>query len=193
MKIDCAAITLYDDGGPVALAVRLMLAALSAPVNVIATSQAPAGFEQTNPAGVLPMLLARPDTVIYGPGVIVDYLSERYYDPELLPGDAGQRAVIRMHLQRINQFFVPALLRSRGRTPEALAAKKDLWEALAELTPLVEQVGPFILGGKMSVLDCFIGAVLYMAEAQHGLPKDLKPLQRYLGRLMLEPKLQSAF
>lgn len=177
------AITLYDDNSINSQAIRWMIAELGLHIRNVSVQDVPESLRSINPAGILPMLAVQHHCTLYDAMVIVDYLAERYPEPLLLPSDIAQRALIRLTLLRFQQFFLPAYQCACGDTSKALRARADLFTALRELAPACN-AGRFLLGAEMSAMDFFYGVLIYQMVKRFGLPKDLKPLQHYLGRLL---------
>lgn len=184
------AITLYDDNGINSQAIRWMIAELGLSIRNVSVLEVPEPMRAINPAGILPMLAVQHHCTLYDAIVIVDYLAERYPEPLLLPADIAQRALIRLTLLRFQQFFLPAYQCACGDGRNAIRARRDLFAALRELSPACN-AGRFLLGAEMSAMDFFYGVLIYQMVRRWGLPKELKPLQNYLGRLLEMTRLRA--
>ena len=82
--------------------VRIVLAAKGLSVRLIECDPArpPEDLIDLNPFQSLPTLTDR-DLVVYGPGIICEYIDERFPAPALMPGDPAGRAQARIAAQRI--------------------------------------------------------------------------------------------
>lgn len=184
------AITLYDDNSVNSQAIRWMMAELGLRIREVPVQNFPESLRAINPAGILPMLSVQHHCTLYDAMVIVDYLAERYPEPLLLPSDIAQRALIRLTLLRFQQFFLPAYECACGEGLKASRARSDLFTAMRELAPACN-AGQYLLGAEMSAMDFFYGVLIFQMVQRFGLPKDLKPLQNYLGRLLKMTKLRT--
>lgn len=184
------AITLYDDNSINSQAIRWMIAELGLHIRKVTVQGVPESLRPINPAGTLPMLAVQHHCTLYDAMVIVDYLAERYPEPLLLPSDIAQRALIRLTLLRFQQLFLPAYQCACGEGKSAVKARADLFAALRELAPACSS-GRFLLGAEMSAMDFFYGVLIYQMVKRWGLPKELRPLQHYLGRLLELTKMRA--
>ena len=87
------------------------------------------------PTPALPTMVDR-DLVLYDPGVICEYIDERYPHPPLMPVDPLSRARLRLAVVRIEQEWLPLIetIKAGGRTAEP--ARRHLNEALLAAVPL---------------------------------------------------------
>lgn len=97
-------LTLYDaDRCPYCARVRIVLAEKDVPYEVVSIdlTSRPAWLYEKNPLGKVPVLeegaFCLPESV-----VIMEYLEERYPDPALLPADPGERALVRLVVERFD-------------------------------------------------------------------------------------------
>ena len=148
-----------------ALALRLVLAEKSVPVVLcdIARVPVPQPLSSLCPSGAR-LVLADRSLVLYDPGVIFEYIEERYPAPPLLPQSAVDRARIRLYLYRLRadlvgcaQAMSKGSARSRERDSQLLAAH------LEALAPLVAQ-NPYFLSREFTVADCLFWAVLWRVD-----------------------------
>lgn len=95
-----------------AIKVRLVLAEKGLdwePVNLNlrAGEQHRPEYLKLNPNGVVPTLI-HDDFVLIESSVIMQYLDEVYLEPRLQPGDAKDRALMRLWMKRVDEYLHPA-------------------------------------------------------------------------------------
>src|SRR5438067_5873497 len=100
-------ITLYDAPRcPYCARVRIVLAEKGVEYESVEIDLAdrPAWLYEKNPSGKVPVLeedgFVLPESV-----VIMEYLEERYPDPPLLPADPGDRALVRLWIERFDDLL----------------------------------------------------------------------------------------
>jgi RNA polymerase-associated protein len=188
---ECSNIELLDDGGINSHAIRAVLAEKGLSYHRTPVSEVPVAYRDINPLGELPMISVRHDIRLFDPLLICDYLNDRYPEPAIYPSVAGEKAAVKLMLWRLQRFFLPAIeCVERGGRPAA-EAKRELLAALIELASMCPARG-FLLSAHISVLDCFVGAMLHRLH-KIGFKmgnKELKPLQLYLARLYDRPQFE---
>src|SRR5712691_12030880 len=114
-------LTLYDaDRCPYCARVRIVLAEKNVEYEtvVIDLSDRPAWLYEKNPLGKVPVLeedgFALPESA-----VIMEYLEERYPEPPLLPADPGDRAIVRLQIERFDTALGDAYYAFRRGEDEA--------------------------------------------------------------------------
>ena len=98
-------LTLYDaDRCPYCARVRIVLAEKDVEyetVTIDLAAERPAWLYEKNPLGKVPVLeedaFVLPESVCIG-----EYLDERYPDPPLMPADPGDRAIVRLMVERFD-------------------------------------------------------------------------------------------
>src|SRR5512145_3042149 len=131
--------TLYYRGDdPHSHVVRIVLAAKGLERRLVECDPArpPEDLIDLNPFPSVPTLVDR-DLVVYGAGIISEYLDERFPVPALLPGDPAGRAQARVALHRIEQDWyalLPGL--EGGERREQLRARRLMLEAVLAAEPL---------------------------------------------------------
>src|SRR6185312_5587424 len=118
--------------------IRLVLAEKGINVDVVevAPGEIPEDLLHLNPYGTLPMIVDR-DLVLYEPGIIIEYLDERFPHPSLMPVYPVARAKSRQMMYRIERDWYTLLHQiENGTDQQAKVARKQLLESLVSLAPL---------------------------------------------------------
>jgi RNA polymerase-associated protein len=187
--------TLFSRGDdPHCHRVRIVLAAKALEARVVECDPArpPEDLIDLNPFQSVPTLVDR-DLVIYGPGIICEYLDERFPAPALLPGDPAGRAQARVAAQRIEQDWyalVPAL--HGGERREELRARRLLLETVLASEPLF-RVKPWFLADQFSALDAAIAPILWrLPQWQVVLPEGTASIERYCRKVFAHPAFRAS-
>jgi RNA polymerase-associated protein len=139
-------------------------------------------LQEINPYGDTPTLQDR-DLVLYQPGVVCDYVDERYPHPPLMPVDPLSRARVRLACVRIERDWLPEVeaIQAGGRGVES--ARKRLREHLMAALPLFK-ASRFFLNSEISLADCLVAPVIWrLPSLGLSLPKEAKPVVDYGERL----------
>ncbi|SFB55174.1 glutathione S-transferase N-terminal domain-containing protein [Azotobacter beijerinckii] len=149
---------------------------------------------EINPYGTLPTLIDR-DLLLYEPGVIMEYLEERYPHPPLLPVYPVARANSRLLMYRIqSDWCVPADRILDRRTEETVCnqLRKELRESLLGVSPLFAEK-PFFLSEEPSLVDCCLLPILWRLPLLGiELPRNAKPLLEYMERQFARQAFQAS-
>lgn len=187
--------TLYSRGDdPHCHRVRIVLAAkgLQARIVEVDPARPPEDLIDLNPFQSLPTLVDR-DLVVYGAGIVGEYLDERFPVPALLPGDPAGRAQARVALHRIEQDWyalVPAL--EGGDKREEARARRLMLEAVLAAEPIF-RVKPWFLSDHFSLLDAAVGPILWRLPGWHvAVPAAAGPLERYAQRVFAHPAFRAS-
>ena len=187
--------TLFSrDGDPHCHRVRIVLAAKGLAVRVVECdpSRPPEDLIDLNPFQSIPTLVDR-DLVIYGPGVICEYVDERFPAPALMPGDPAGRAQAGIAANRIEEDWyslVPAL--GGGERRDELRARRRLLEPVLASEPAF-RVKPWFLSDQFSMLDAAIGPILWRMRHWHvELPEGTGAVERYCRRLFAHPAFRAS-
>lgn len=185
--------TLYSRGDdPHSHRVRIVLAAkgLEARIIEVDPSRPPEDLIDLNPFQALPTLVDR-DLVVYGPGIVAEYLDERFPAPAMAPGDPAGRAQARVALQRIEQDWyglVPSL--EGGDKRDETRARRLMLEAVLAAEPLF-RLKPWFLSDHFSLLDAAVAPILWrLARWRIALPAGATPIDRYCQRVFAHPALR---
>ena len=144
--------------------VRFVLAEKGLDVRIVETDPArpPEDLIDLNPYQTVPTLVDR-DLVVYEPGIIAEYLDERFPPPSLASTDPAARAQTRVALRRIEQdwYAVADTLEpsAGGDRRERDRARKMLAESILASEPLF-RLRPWFLSDQFSQLDAAVLQIL---------------------------------
>jgi stringent starvation protein A len=144
-------ITLYDAPRcPYCARVRIVLAEKNVPhetVTIDLTDRPAWLVERNPPQGRVPVL--EEDGWVLPESVAIDeYLEERYPDPALLPADPGERAAVRVLVERFDDLGKPYYALRRGEE----GAEARVSDALAGLDAFLATM-PFLSGRAYGLAD----------------------------------------
>ncbi len=164
--------------------VRMVLAAKGVSYDrlVVEGGKPPREMVELNPYGSLPTMVDR-DLVLYDPGVICEYIDERYPHPPLMPVDPLSRARLRLAVVRIEQEWLPLIetIEAGGRSADP--ARRYLGEALLAAVPLFK-AATFFLGNEVSLADCMVAPIVWrLPSLGVNLPRKAKPITDYGERI----------
>lgn len=151
-----------------------------------------AEYKAIVPAGTIPAIV-HGDLVLSESETINEYLEEAFEGPVLLPGDARQRARLRMLARFHDNRLEPPIRALFGhmapatRDPGVIAARvKEIRTRLQDLAGMATPA-PFLGGPTLTLADCPYPATLMLAEKMLavlgeplGLPEALLPWRRML-------------
>jgi RNA polymerase-associated protein len=182
--------TLFSRGDdPFSHRVRIVVAVKSLEVRVVEVDPArpPEDLIDLNPYQAVPTLVDR-DLVIYGAGIICEYLDERFPAPSLMPVDPGARAQARVALHRIEQDWyslVPAL--ESGERRDQQRPRRALQESMLAAEALF-RVRPWFLSDHFSQLDAAVAPILWrLPHWAVDLPEAAHATERYSKRVFAHP------
>ncbi len=164
--------------------VRYVLAEKGVSVEIIDVDPAncPVKLTEVNPYASVPTLVDR-DLALYEPGVISEYLEERYPHPPLLPAYPVARANTRLLVHRIQRDWCSLVDRiTDRRTSEAdrALARKELRESLTGVSPVFGEK-PFFMSDEITLVDCCLLPILWrLPRLGIELPRAAKPLLDYM-------------
>lgn len=176
--------------------VRIVLAekGVEAEIIEVLPGQLPVQLAEVNPYASLPTLVDR-DLALYEPGVVMEYLDERYPHPPLLPVYPVARGNSRLLMHRIQRDWCTLVDRVLdARTPDAARAqaRKELRESLTGVAALFGGQ-PFFLSEEFSMVDCCLLPILWRLPLLGiELPRQAKPLLDYMERLFARPAFQAS-
>jgi RNA polymerase-associated protein len=187
--------TLYSRGDdPHCQRVRIVLAAkgLEARIVEIDPARPPEDLIDLNPFQSVPTLVDR-DLVVYGAGIITEYLDERFPAPALLPGDPAGRAQARVALHRIEQdWYALVPLLEGGEKRDETRARRLMLEAVLAAEPLF-RLKPWFLSDHFSLLDAAVAPVLWrFPRWRVTVPAGSAPIERYCQRLFAHPAFRAS-
>lgn len=169
--------------------VRVVLAEKGITVEVVDIDRRdyPAELAEINPYCSLPALVDR-ELVLYEPGIIMEYLDERFPHPPLMPVYPVARAQCRQMMYRIERDWGARveLIENPNSPPAAVAtARRDLADELAAVAPVFGDK-PFFMSEEFSLVDCCLSAMLWrLPTLGVALPntRQTRPLHDYMGRM----------
>lgn len=187
--------TLFSRGeDPHCHRVRIVLAAKGLEVRVVETdpTRPPEDLVDLNPYQSLPTLVDR-DLVVYGSGIICEYLEERFPAPALFPGEPAGRAQARIVAQRIEQDWyalVPALEGDERR--EGQRARRLLLETVVAAESLLRRK-PWFLSDHFSLLDAAVAPILWrLPRWRVAIPASAPTVARYAERLLVHAAVRAS-
>ncbi len=175
--------------------VRIVLAEKALDARIVETDPArpPEDLIDLNPYQTVPTLVDR-ELVVYEPGIICEYLDERFPHPSLASTDPAARAQARVVLRRIEQdwYAVADALEPGAGTDrrERERARKMLAESILASEPLF-RLRPWCLSEQFSQLDAAVAPVLWrlprwdidVASLAAGAPA----IERYAAKAFARP------
>ena len=187
--------TLYSRGDdPHCHRVRIVLAAkgLEARIVEIDPARPPEDLIDLNPLQSVPTLVDR-DLVVYGAGIISEYLDERFPVPALLPGDPAGRAQARVALHRIEQdWYALVPLLEGGEKRDETRARRLMLEAVLAAEPLF-RIKSWFLSDHFSLLDAAVAPVLWrLPRWRVAVPAGTAPIERYCQRVFAHPAFRAS-
>ncbi len=162
-------------------------------IEYVSPDDDPDKLGQHNPYGETPTLIDR-DVALYGMGVIVEYLDERFPHPPLMPVDPIMRAKTRLTVWRLTRDWLKPIY-ALGEIPALdppSALKKDLHDGLISLSPMFADK-PFFLGADYTLIDAYLAPLLWRIPAMGvTLPKQAAPLIKYGESLFKRPAFRES-
>ena len=146
-----------------------------------------------NPYQTVPTLVDR-EPVVYDPGIICEYLDERFPHPPLTPLDPGARAQSRVALRRIEQdWYAVADVLEGGAGADRRdreRARKMLTESVLAAEPLFK-VRPWFLSDQFSQLDAAVAPIIWRLPQWdidlQSLGTAVPEIERYASRVFARP------
>ncbi len=142
----------------------------------------PVRLTEVNPYASVPTLVDR-DLALYEPGVIMEYLEERYPHPPLLPVYPVARANTRLLAHRVQRDWcalVDRILDRRTTEAVRVQARKELRESLTGVSPVLAEK-PYFMSEEFSLVDCCLLPILWrLPKLGIELPRAAKPLLDYM-------------
>jgi stringent starvation protein A len=175
--------------------VRVVLAEKGLEVRIVETDPArpPEDLIDLNPYQSVPTLVDR-DLVVYEPGIIGEYLDERFPHPSLGSSDPAARAQARVAMRRIEQdwYAVADALEPGAGTDrrERDRARKILTESILAAEP-VFRVKPWFLSDQFSQVDAAVAPILWRLPRwdidEAALFASAPSIERYAAKLFVRP------
>jgi RNA polymerase-associated protein len=192
-----SSMTFFSDGADhYCHRVRIVLAekGVAVEINDVDLENMPEDLATLNPYNTVPTLLDR-ELVLYEPGIMMEYLDERFPHPPLLPVYPVARAESRLWLYRIQRDWCTlADIILAAKDPEAVAAaRKELRESLISTSPIFSEK-PYFMNDEYSIVDCVTAPLLWRLPVMGiDLPeKQCKDLFEYMERLFERESFQAS-
>ena len=193
-----SSMTFFSDAGDqYSHRVRIVLAEKGVAVDVIdcQEDELPEDVAALNPYNSLPTLLDR-ELVLFEPGVMMEYLDERFPHPPLLPVYPVARAESRLYIYRIQRDwsrYADTILNNSGTDAEIEEARKELRDSLVAISPIFAEK-PYFMSEEFSLVDCCIAPILWRLPAMGiEIPEaQCKPLVKYMERLFNRESFQES-
>ncbi|HLR16797.1 MAG TPA: stringent starvation protein SspA [Alcanivoracaceae bacterium] len=177
--------------------VRIVLAEKGVAVDIIDVEQGnePEDLASLNPYNEVPTLVDR-ELTLYEPGVIMEYLDERFPHPPLLPVYPVTRGQCRLYIHRIERDWcahVDAIVAGKEKAAELNKHRKALRDGLITIAPIFEEM-PYFMSEDFTLVDCALAPILWrLPELGIELPaKQAKPLLEYAERLFQRDSFQAS-
>jgi len=176
--------------------VRLVLAEKGVSVDIVDVDagRCPVKLAEVNPYASVPTLVDR-DLALYEPGVILEYLEERYPHPPLLPVYPVARANTRLLVHRIQRDWcslADRILDQRVAEAQRAQARKELRESLIGVSPIFSEK-PYFMSDEISLVDCCLLPILWrLPRLGIELPRAAKPLLDYMERNFAREAFQAS-
>jgi RNA polymerase-associated protein len=193
-----SSMTFFSDGDDhYSHRVRIVLAEKGVAVDIVdcKIDDMPEDVAGLNPYNTLPTLLDR-DLVLYEPGVMMEYLDERFPHPPLLPVYPVARADSRLYIYRIQRDwcgYADTILTGTADPEQIEYCRKELRDSLVSISPIFTEK-PYFMSDEFTLVDCCIAPLLWrlpvmgieLPEAQCG------PLLSYMKRIFEREAFQTS-
>ena len=174
-------LTLLSDNSHYSHAVRFAIAEKGIKVKVVELDpdNLPDAVKNITPYGDLPVWVDR-GLSLYEPGVILEYLDERYPSPPLLPGQPIQQAYVRMWLFRFKREWYECVgLLCAGNGTEN--TRRELKESIESIAPIFEE-RRYFMSDELTLSDICLATILWRLNSM-GILINSSPLSSYMNRI----------
>lgn len=175
--------------------VRIVLAEKGVTVDIVDVEEGnhPEDLTSLNPYNEVPTLVDR-ELTLYEPGVITEYLDERFPHPPLLPVYPVDRGKSRLFIHRIERDWcvhVDAIMAGKEKAADLNKRRKSLRDSLLTIAPIFEEYA-FFMSDDFSLVDCALAPILWRLPVLGiDLPaKQAQPLLDYAERLFARESFQ---
>ena len=182
---------------PYSHAVRIVLAEKAVGVDILVVDDGESSlnnedFLDINPEGNVPTLVDR-DLILTEPGVIMEYLDERFPHPPLLPVYPVSRAKSRLTICRLRRdWYQWAEQLTEGTPQEAEEARKRMQLQLVHWEPIFADTECF-LSDEFSLVDCYMIPMLWRLPT-YGiqLTEKMVAIRRYCTNMFARTSFQAS-
>lgn len=154
-----------------------------------------------NPLSFLPTLELEDGQCLFDSLAIIEYLEERYPEPNFIGRTAIERQKTRAYMHLCNEFFnrcmpyyansLPQFARAMTQSPETAAWMKPFLDrSLVGLETLASDEGPFLMGPRISIADCALYPMVHHNAENYGdhfLTDDHPKLKRWAEMFARRP------
>jgi len=157
----------------------------------VSGDEIPEDLIDLNPYQTVPTLVDR-DLILHGPGVIMEYLDERFPHPPLMPVDPVGRAKVRLMVYQTERDWFRLAAEIETATPKKVEkARKELSESVAAADAIFSASA--LVDGEFSLADCTVAPVLWRLE-HYGvkIPARAKHLKKYMDNLFDRSSFQAS-
>jgi len=162
-------------------------------INVVGENK-PAELIDLNPYNSVPTLVDR-ELVLFEPGIIMEYLDERFPHPPLMPVYPVARARSRLMMHRFERdwFCLVAQIQQGKSDKEKDKARSELTESLLTVAPVFGD-NPYFLSEEFTLVDCYLAPLLWRLEVLGIKLKGsgAKEIQQYMDRLFERESFQAS-
>ena len=146
-----------------------------------------------NPYNSVPTLVDR-ELILFEPGIIMEYLDERFPHPPLMPVYPVARARSRLMMHRFERDWFSLVDNiQNGKEKEKDKARKELTESLLTVAPVFGD-NPYFLSEEFTLVDCSLAPLLWRAR-ELGLElkgKGANEINEYMERLFSRESFQAS-
>jgi glutathione S-transferase len=158
---------------------------------------------KVSPTGKVPVLVTEEGVALTQSRAILEYLEDRFPEPNLIGATPAERARTRELLDVLDQgathfatwtqhgspIFIGRVEQIEGA---ASAARAAYFEQIGVLERMAS-AGPFLAGDRLTLADCVLGATARFAEGLYGvrLPYTAERLRTIYRHLSARPSMQS--
>ena len=176
--------------------IRIVLAEKGVTYEVINVSEdnIPPELIDLNPYNNVPTLVDR-ELVLFEPGIIMEYLDERFPHPPLMPVYPVARARSRLMMHRFERdwFSLVEIILNSKQEKEVEKARNDLTESLLTVAPVFGD-NPYFLSEELTLVDCYLAPLLWRLKSLgiYLSGKGAKDINKYMETLFERESFQAS-
>ena len=154
-----------------------------------------------NPSGKIPILVVTPEVVIRQSTSILEYLEEKYPQPDMIGSTPEARAMTRDLMYMVNDYFLllsyyfsqrsPLFATTFEQKPDAATAFYAAYQR--SIREIEQTIGDdeFLCGKRPTIADCMMFASAQYADRVYGepLPEDCPKLQAFYVNFEQRPSV----
>jgi len=176
--------------------IRIVLAEKGVTYEVINVTEdnIPPELIDLNPYNNVPTLVDR-ELVLFEPGIIMEYLDERFPHPPLMPVYPVARARSRLMMHRFERdwFSLVEIILNSKQEKEVEKARNDLTESLLTVAPVFGD-NPYFLSEELTLVDCYLAPLLWRLKSLgiYLSGKGAKDINKYMETLFERESFQAS-